>query len=45
MPEWLCNEAAQACQHEPGEEDQGDGDFISVKLGQELPDGEELDSN
>ena len=37
MFERLCDEAAQAGQEEPGEKNQGYGDLVSVKLGQELP--------
>jgi hypothetical protein len=40
-----CGQTANAGQQQPTEEDEGDRDFIAMKLGQELPDGHELDRN
>ena len=40
-----CSQNANAGQQQPTEEDEGDRDFISMKLGLELSDGYELDRN
>ena len=38
-------QAAEAREQKPGEKNQRDGDFITVKLGEELPNGDQLNSN
>ena len=44
-PDRLCCQASYARQQQPAEKYQRNGDFVPVKLGQKLSDGEQLSGN